>query len=451
MRCTRSSPWLTRQAEGDGNANTDLIVGARVEAVFADDGRWYRATIATSNDDGSFEVMWDDPDCGPTVSNCGPTEIKKLDMFVDYQVGDLVEAVYSVDGQRYPGIVAEAPGNGSFMIQWDDRGDDETGVSCCMPDDMALLFQDYKAGDTVEAVFPDDGNWYDCVVDQVNGDGSFEVRWDDVEEGAETSTCTPAIMRQPFIFKDYKVGDPVEAVFTEDGSWYPGTVERNNGDGTFEVRWSDSIGGPAVSACTPRRMQQVIIFRDYEVGDAVMAKSAEDGELYPGVVGAVAGDDGTFLVTWDDASDGPEASPCRPEDMSPAALPDFDARSSYDEGSSDFNWPGFGEEADVVRDVAVPVAIGGGEEWDSLVRRRRSLNPTPCRRRRDRPLLVVEDNDDDVFDGSDPESMLQLLQELDPDIPRDDYFDTVSGTWDLDGLVDDLRVTQERLGVVGAD
>jgi len=47
----------------------------------------------------------------------------------------------------------------------------------------------FAKGDTVEAVFSEDGNWYSAVIDAVNKDGSYVVKWDNPDGGPETSVC----------------------------------------------------------------------------------------------------------------------------------------------------------------------------------------------------------------------------------------------------------------------
>lgn len=48
--------------------------------------------------------------------------------------------------------------------------------------------------------------------------------------------------------EDFQAGDVVEAVFADDGNWYPGTVVKSNADGTYEVKWDNPDGGPETSA-----------------------------------------------------------------------------------------------------------------------------------------------------------------------------------------------------------
>eukprot|EP00435_Cladocopium_sp_Y103_P021449 s3910_g5.t1 len=121
--------------------------------------------------------------------------------------------------------------------------------------------------DVVSALCPDDSQWYPGTIEKINDDSTYCVKWDDPEGGPETHDATrpgsglfwPGEMEVPLdgplalrgirkivIFKDYKVGEQVEAVFPDDGYWYPGDVTKV-GDGTFTVKWEDPDGGPEES------------------------------------------------------------------------------------------------------------------------------------------------------------------------------------------------------------
>jgi len=112
----------------------------------------------------------------------------------------------------------------------------------------------------------------------------------------------------------------VQAVFSQDQAWYPGEVVKDHGDGTFEVRWDDPDGGPDSSACVIEEMQRIVVYRSYRPGELVEAVFADDGEFYRGTVDQ-ANADGTFRVKWEEPDGGPEYSDVRPEDMKYPPIP----------------------------------------------------------------------------------------------------------------------------------
>ena len=121
-------------------------------------------------------------------------------------------------------------------------------------------------GDAVSALCPDDDQWYPGAIDKINEDGTYSVKWEDPDGGPESHDVTLDGIKKIVIFKDYKVGERVEAVFPDDGYWYPGEVTKV-GDGTFTVKWEDPDGGPEESEVDAKDMKYPPIpFAKLEVG-----------------------------------------------------------------------------------------------------------------------------------------------------------------------------------------
>eukprot|EP00930_Biecheleria_cincta_P071857 TRINITY_DN59310_c0_g1_i1.p1 TRINITY_DN59310_c0_g1~~TRINITY_DN59310_c0_g1_i1.p1 ORF type:complete len:494 (+),score=80.06 TRINITY_DN59310_c0_g1_i1:44-1483(+) len=109
----------------------------------------------------------------------------------------------------------------------------------------------FTVGDYVEAICPDDEEWYPGTIDKVNSDGSFSVKWDDPEEGPLAHDIESDAIKKIFIYKDFKAGEIIQAVFPDDGKYYPGEVAGINDDGTFVVKWADPGEGPQTSKLQP--------------------------------------------------------------------------------------------------------------------------------------------------------------------------------------------------------
>lgn len=178
--------------------------------------------------------------------------------------------------------------------------------------------EEFAVGDKVKAKSEDE-NWYPGVIEKIE-DGTYTVKWEDPDGAAETEDVAENAMKKIVIFKDYAVGDDVIAYPPDDGNMYPGTVAKLNADGTFQVKWDDPDGGPESNDLQPDSMKQIIIFKDYKVGDIVNAKFPEDGNMYPAEV-IKANADGTFQVKWEDPDGGPEDSPVTTKDMKYPPIP----------------------------------------------------------------------------------------------------------------------------------
>jgi len=128
----------------------------------------------------------------------GPSSLKKIIIFKGYVVGDDVRAMSPEDEAWYPGVVSKSNDDGTFQVKWDDPdgGDETANVD---PEFMkrVVVFRDYKPDDEVEAAYPDDGNKYSAVVVAKNKDGTFKVKWDDADGGPEESDVSPKDMRYP--------------------------------------------------------------------------------------------------------------------------------------------------------------------------------------------------------------------------------------------------------------
>jgi len=179
---------------------------------------------------------------------------------------------------------------------------------------------DFQVADRVQATSPEDEQTYPATIEKINDDGTFTVKWDDPDGGPETDNVEAAAMKKIIIFKDYVVGDDVLAVSSEDGQRYPGTVSKINADGTFQVKWDDPDGGPETDNVNAENMKKVTVFKDYKVDDVVEAVFPDDGQIYPGTVIKV-NSDGTFQVKWDDPDGGPEDSPVKAKDMKYPPIP----------------------------------------------------------------------------------------------------------------------------------
>lgn len=179
---------------------------------------------------------------------------------------------------------------------------------------------DIELGAKVKAMSSEDDEWYTAVIDKVNDDGTYTVKWDDPDGGPETDTLGEDKIKVIVIFKDYKVGDDCQGQPPDDDNMYPGVVSKVNKDGTFTVKWDDPDGGPEQHDVKPDVMKKVNVFKDYKVKDVVTAKFPEDGNMYGAVVTKDVGG-GVFTVKWDDPDGAPEEADVKSKDMKYPPIP----------------------------------------------------------------------------------------------------------------------------------
>eukprot|EP00929_Paragymnodinium_shiwhaense_P112620 TRINITY_DN80883_c0_g1_i1.p1 TRINITY_DN80883_c0_g1~~TRINITY_DN80883_c0_g1_i1.p1 ORF type:complete len:371 (-),score=71.54 TRINITY_DN80883_c0_g1_i1:170-1282(-) len=200
---------------------------------------------------------------------------------------------YTTSGARVsgaPGMFQGHRRHNSLVARAAEEGDGQDG---------------FKVGDTVEAVFPDDGEWYPGVVEKDNGDASYVVKWDDPDGGPETSVVKAEDMNR-FTPKtpldQLKIGEKVK-----------GRVVSVREFGAFVDIGAVREGLVHIS----KQPKPEVKSGPYEVDDTVEAVFPDDGEWYPGVVTKVSKD--SIEVKWDDPDGGPETSECKPDDVQHAA------------------------------------------------------------------------------------------------------------------------------------
>ena len=92
----------------------------------------------------------------------------------------------------------------------------------------------YKVGDNVVAQFSEDQVWYVGKVDAVHDNGSYKITY---TEYGNTEDRTEEFIR-PWV--DWKVGDKLEAQFSEDLVWYAAEITGPSADGKgFHVRYTE--------------------------------------------------------------------------------------------------------------------------------------------------------------------------------------------------------------------
>jgi len=109
----------------------------------------------------------------------------------------------------------------------------------------------FFAGDVVRARYVD-GEWYLAKIERSTENGSYIVSWadggeehhfplgaDDLQCVQKCHACKPS-NNPGSNDHHFQPGDLVEAQWV-DGNWYLATLEQDNGDGTYRLRWGDGV------------------------------------------------------------------------------------------------------------------------------------------------------------------------------------------------------------------
>mmetsp|Transcript_70527 Transcript_70527/g.131920 ORF Transcript_70527/g.131920 Transcript_70527/m.131920 type:complete len:470 (+) Transcript_70527:214-1623(+) len=117
---------------------------------------------------------------------------------VEFHVGDDVEARLPDEGHWLPGVISGVLQEGMVQVRWHEPLAEDDEISTLSVDDVRKvdIFKDYQVGDKVECLYFDDG-FFPAEVVAVNGDGTFKVKWDDAQGGPEESTCSYKDMEYP--------------------------------------------------------------------------------------------------------------------------------------------------------------------------------------------------------------------------------------------------------------
>eukprot|EP00929_Paragymnodinium_shiwhaense_P088893 TRINITY_DN4919_c0_g1_i4.p1 TRINITY_DN4919_c0_g1~~TRINITY_DN4919_c0_g1_i4.p1 ORF type:complete len:1039 (+),score=295.04 TRINITY_DN4919_c0_g1_i4:134-3118(+) len=271
-----------------------IQVGGFVLARFEGDGGWYTAVVKKDNGDGSYTVAWDEPD-----ENCKESSVAGANAVAlpAPKVGDKVKAVWAEDGGWYDAVVLKENADGSVAVKYDE---DQTEATLAQKDVRKVVmapsywFKPYMAGDPapavgekVQAYYTEEEehkDWYTAVVQEVNGDGTFRVLWD--EDPANSTVARESIRRQELKF-------PLSDL--EVGKKYLGTVTSVAAFGAFVDVGTEKDGLVHISRLANRRIQdptEIITEGPGQVVEVFFCEKNEAGKLsfsmVEGKIGATA-------------------------------------------------------------------------------------------------------------------------------------------------------------------
>jgi hypothetical protein len=146
------------------------------------------------------------------------------------------------------GTIASVNADGSYEVTM-DAGDSDHQVL----DERLRVLEGFAP---VEARYHRGAKWYPAVVTSDNGDGTFDVDYDDGDSelrmpakyirskgilmtgsGGDDVAGSPAKKATPDAPTFEKVGSPIKARYKGGRKWFEGNVSGVNRDGTFNIRY----------------------------------------------------------------------------------------------------------------------------------------------------------------------------------------------------------------------
>ncbi len=344
-------PKNSSDIDGGGGNAAALSEGDKVEADFRGRGRYYPGRITRARRDGTYDIDYDN---GESERMVEPSLVKRVsggkperaDHGV-FEEGEKVEARYEGRSRYYPGKITRVHRDGSYDIDYDDgesermvepsliKGLDRKGVS------------PLKEGMKVEARYRGRSRYYPGRITRVYRDGSCDIDYDDGERerGVASDLIRKVNGREQHSDDDghrshdegrqpgrslrgkagsmdslnsdpdgrgrYSAGDKVEARLGGRSRWHKATVERENRDGTYDLRYAQGDRERGVdrnlirsSADAGGRGERddssaAEAAARHRVGDEVEARYKRGRNWYPGKIRAV-NSDGSYDVRYQD-------------------------------------------------------------------------------------------------------------------------------------------------------
>jgi hypothetical protein len=110
---------------------------------------------------------------------------------------------------------------------------DPNSMSLVVYSKPSILIQE---GSKVEANYKGKGKWFPGTVKRDRGNGTFDILYDDGEQELRVSEDLVRLLDQA---ESFDVGVEVDVDYRGKGKYYPGRIKRNRGSDTFDIDFDD--------------------------------------------------------------------------------------------------------------------------------------------------------------------------------------------------------------------
>lgn len=257
--------------------------GDRVLGNFRGEGAWHLGTVSAVHEEGAtlYNVEYDDAEFYKEEKIVG----KRLTQVI-FREGDKVECLAAkAKGLWCMGtITCYREDDGLFNVEYDDPA---LFKEFRIPAKL-LRHLTFRVDDRVLGNFKGLGIWHPGVITSVRDNGkTYNVVYDDEELFKEYKV--PGMRIQMVVFRE---GDRVVSNYKSKGTWVPGTISCDRGDGTFNVEYDDKdiFKEFRIPAKRLKRVDEV----DREGEEEGMTGRKSDETRHPGTASVAGGNVGSI-------------------------------------------------------------------------------------------------------------------------------------------------------------
>jgi len=161
------------------------------------------------------------------------------------------------------------------------------------PEEINTYDAPFYPGDAVEVRSNEE--WKAATVQRDHRDGTFTITWQDGFEARDVPAEHMRLLKKAKQPAHFFAGDVVEAMWEDDEVWYPAKLLRNEGDGSFTVKWDEDGEESAVSTkhlrhpaprrplrgLQPGKQLRGTVTRSFNFGTFVDVGAVRDGLVVP--------------------------------------------------------------------------------------------------------------------------------------------------------------------------
>jgi len=229
-----------RGRDRDRDSGGRLREGMKVEARYRGKARYYAGKIRADRGDGTYDIDYDDGERETRVK----AEYIKAHGASTFEEGQKIEAQYRGKTRYYPGRIRNDNRDGTYDIDYDD-GEKETDVQEKYIKAREGLEGDgrrssFREGEKVEARYRGKARYYPGRINRDNRDGTYDIDYDDGEkERGVQGELIKSMEGGGGGGGGFREGEKVEARYRGKARYYRGRINRDNRDGTYDIDYDD--------------------------------------------------------------------------------------------------------------------------------------------------------------------------------------------------------------------